>query len=64
MKKHVVIYANMNFSGGFCEQTLSTFQKLKKYVIDIENHNKFLIILLFMILRLFYPKLKFKKPII
>ena len=29
------------FPGGFCEQTLSTFQNLKKYGIDIENHNKF-----------------------
>ena len=28
-------------SRWFCKKALSTFQKLKKYGIDIENHNKF-----------------------
>jgi len=29
------------FPGGFCEQTLNTFQKLKSYGIKIEDYNKF-----------------------
>ena len=29
------------FPGGFCDKTLDTFQKLKKYGINAKGHNKF-----------------------
>jgi hypothetical protein len=64
MKKHVATLCKHEFPGGFCEQTLNTFQKLKKYGIKLKIIISFLIILLYMILKLFYLKPKLKKLII